>query len=195
MPLMGWISWTKLRQWLSCLVGVGLIAWIVLVGLGDRPALASLQDDKFDGDIFALYAGNGSLVPPKRSLKDSLGEGKPAIVIFYIDDSKDCKQFSLVVSNLQAYYGRVASFIPIRVDSLPAQATYEPPEAAYYYKGYVPQTVVFDQTGQVRLDASGQVAFETIDDVMRQVFDLLPRSDSVTLKRRPLNQVSTELSP
>jgi hypothetical protein len=195
MPLMGGISWPKLRQLLSRVVGVVLITWIVLVGLGDRPALASLQDDKFDGDIFALYAGNGSLVPPKLSLADSLDRGKPAIVVFYIDDSKDCKRFSLVVSNLQAYYGRVASFIPIRVDSLPAQATYEPPEAAYYYKGYVPQTVVFDQTGQVRLDASGQVAFETIDDVMRQVFDLLPRSDSVTLKRRPLNQVSTELSP
>ncbi|NET54244.1 MAG: thioredoxin family protein, partial [Merismopedia sp. SIO2A8] len=36
--------------------------------LGTPPALAGLDDDRFDGNIFALYGGNGSLVPPRITL-------------------------------------------------------------------------------------------------------------------------------
>ena len=57
----------------------------------------------------------------------------------------------------------------------------------------MPQTVILDQAGKVVLDAKGAVAYEQIDDVFRQVFDLLPRAESAALKRRQLNEVSTEL--
>jgi len=43
------------------------------------------------------------------------------------------------------------------------------------------------------LDESGQVSFEKVDTVFREVFDLLPRSESTTLKRRPVNELNTEL--
>lgn len=158
-------------------------------------AQAALNDDRFDGDIFALYAGNGSLIPPRITLADSIKKEKPAIVVFYADDSSDCKEYSLTVSQLQAFYGRAASFIAIRVDSLPVKEDYEPTEPAYYYQGYIPQTVIFDQKGQVRLDEVGKVPFEKSDDVLREVFDLLPRSESQTLKRRKVNELSTELVP
>jgi hypothetical protein len=116
------------------------------------------------------------------------------VLVFYVDDSKDCKKFSLSISNLQGLYNRVANFIPVRVDSIPAKESYDPLEPGYYYKGYVPQTVIFDPQGKVQLDESGQVEFEKMDDVMRKMFDLLPRTESTTLKRRQLNEVSTELA-
>ena len=173
---------------------LSLVMTIASLTLGN-PALAGLTDDRYDGEIFALYAGNGSLVPPKTKLKDSFDLHKPVLLVFYNDDSSDCKAFSAVVSQLQAFYGRAADFMPIRVDSLPVKETFDPTEPGYYYKGYVPQTVVFDQSGKVVFDGKGNVAYEKVDDVFRTVFDLLPRSQSTALKRRSVNEVNTELVP
>jgi hypothetical protein len=64
-----------------------------------------------------------------------------------------------------------------------------------YYSGYVPQTVMINQAGEVVLDEVGQVSYEAIDDVFREVFDLLPRSESVELKRRSFNEFNSELVP
>jgi Thioredoxin-like domain len=157
-------------------------------------ALASLNDDHYDGNIYALYAGNGSLVPPKVTLSASLRQQKPALLVFYVNDSSDCKQFATVVSQLQSFYGRVSDFIPIDVDALPFKSGYAASEPGHYYQGVVPQTVLIDQAGQVVLNAKGKVNFEQIDDAFRQVFDLLPRSESKDLKRRFLNEVNTELT-
>lgn len=165
---------------------------IVSVAFGTS-AWAGIQDDRYDGNIFALYAGNGSLVPPKVTLAKSLSGERPTLLTFYIDDSQDCKQFSAVISQIQAYYGRVLDFIPVNVDSIPVQASYDPTEAGYYYKGKVPQTLVFDISGKQVLDVVGKGSFEQFDDVLRKVFDLLPRSESPELKRRALNEVNAEL--
>src|ERR687885_837872 len=78
-----------------CLLTLVAILGCLLL-LGAPPALAGLNDDKFDGNIFALYGGNGSLVPPRVTLTDSFNRGKPAILVFYVDDSSDCKQFAIV---------------------------------------------------------------------------------------------------
>jgi hypothetical protein len=177
--------WAMLRRW--------VLLGLTIACLTPSPAWAALTDDRFDGDIFALYAGNGSLVPPRVTLEQARERKKPALLVFYVDDSSDCKQYVTVVSNLQAFYGRAADFIAIRVDSLPVKASYAPTDPGYYYKGFVPQTVLFDQTGKVILDETGNVAFEKIDDVFRQLFDLLPRQASVALKRRAVNEVNSEL--
>ncbi|NER28925.1 MAG: thioredoxin family protein [Symploca sp. SIO1C4] len=161
--------------------------------LGTPPALAGLDDDRFDGNIFALYGGNGSLVPPRITLAESLKKDKPALLVFYVEDSSDCKRFSSVVSQLQQPYGRAASFIPINIDSLLPESSYKPTEPGYYYQGLVPQTVLINQEGKVVLNEVGQVSYEQIDDVFREVFDLLPRSESVELKRRAFNEINTEL--
>ena len=160
-----------------------------------QPAWASLDDDRYDGEIFALYAGNGSLVPPKVTLADALSKKKPVLLVFYTDDSKDSKQFSNVVSQTQAFYGRVIDILPIRVDSLPVKEKFDPTEPGYYYKGFVPQTLIFDQDGKVRLNEIGSIPYEAIDDEFRKIFDLLPRSESVILKRRPVNEINSELVP
>jgi thiol-disulfide isomerase/thioredoxin len=158
------------------------------------PAWAVLTDDHFDGNIFPLYAGNGSLVPPRVSLVETLREHRPALLVFYADDSSDCKKYVSVVSQLDSFYGREANFIPVIIDAIPLQPSYAPTEAGYYYKGYLPQTVLLDQSGKVVLNAEGVLPFEQVDDAFRQVFNLLPRSESVELKRRPVNEVNTELT-
>jgi len=157
-------------------------------------AIAGIKDDRFDGNIFVLYAGNGSLVPPKVTLAASVKQKKPVLLVFYVDDSSDCKQYAPVVSQLQAFYGRAATFIPINVDAIVTKSSYKPSEPGYYYKGVVPQVLVFNQSGEVVLNEIGQVPFEQVDDTFREVFDLLPRSESVDLRRRLVNELNTELA-
>lgn len=169
------------------------MAAVLMLTLGTGPALANIDDDKFDGNIFALYGGNGSLVPPRVELSQSLKLHKPALLVFFLDDSRDCKVFSITVSQLQEFYGRAADFIPVNIDSIPLDASQTPTEPGYYYRGYVPQTVLINQSGDVVLDEVGLVAFERVDDVFREVFNLLPREKSVELRRKPVNEINSEL--
>ena len=89
--------------WRSLITAI--LIFVYSWGLLD-PALAGIDDDRYDGNVFVLYAGNGSLVPAKISLADSLKANKPAMLVFYVDDSSDCKKYSTVISQLQAYYGK-----------------------------------------------------------------------------------------
>lgn len=177
----------------SCLLIVLTILTSIFC-LTTSPALAGINDDKYEGNIFILYAGNGSLVPPRLNLSESLQRKMPVILVYYVDDSSDCKQFSVVVSQLQAYYGRAASIIPVSVDTIRPKAKYTPDDVGYYYQGGVPQTVILDQKGKVVFNAQGKVAFEAMDDVLREVFDLLPRSESAELKLRSFNEYNAELT-
>ena len=165
-----------------------------LMLFGTSPALATINDDKYEGNIFILYAGNGSLVPPRLTLTESLKREMPTLLVFYVDDSSDCKQFSTVVSHLQSFYGRVTNFMPISVDTIPVKSSYSPQEPGYYYEGAIPQTVLLNQKGEVVFNQIGQVKFEAIDEVFRKVFDLLPRSESVELKMRSFNEFNSELA-
>lgn len=175
----------------------GLLLSVLLVGFsvmgGGAAAIAGLMDDRYDGDIFALYASNGSLVPPRYTLEQAFERQRPVLLVLYADDSSDCKQYSTVVSQLQAFYGRAADFLGVRVDSLLPLEKPTESDALFYYTGVVPQTVLFDATGKPALNEAGILSFEHVDDVFREVFDLLPRSQSVELKRRPLNEINTEL--
>lgn len=158
------------------------------------PVSASIDDDRYDGNIYILYGGNGSLVPPRMDLPTSLKREKPAILVFYIDDSSDCKQFSIVVTRIQEFYGRAASIIPVSIDSFVDKEQYTLEEPAYYYSGVVPETVILDQQGKVVYDGKGQVPYEEIDDALREVFDLLPRSESQVLKRRSFNEFNSGMT-
>ncbi|WP_413167209.1 thylakoid membrane photosystem I accumulation factor [Capilliphycus salinus ALCB114379] len=161
--------------------------------MGISPASANIDDDRFDGNIFALYGGNGSLVPPRVTLAESINRSKPALLVFFLDDSRDCKQFATTVSRLQQFYGRAADIIPVNVDAIAAETPEDPTDPAHYYRGFVPETVLIDQSGEVVLDEVGLVAFEKVDDKFREVFNLLPRSESVELKRKPINEITIEL--
>lgn len=156
-------------------------------------ALAGINDDRYDGNVYVVYAGNGSLVPPPLDFTESRSREMPIILVYYIDDSSDCKKFSIVVSRIQKFYGKAASIIPVSIDSIPLKANYSKAELGYYYQGLVPQTVILDHKGQVVFDEQGQIPYEEIDDSLREVFDLLPRSESLELKRRSFNEFNYEL--
>lgn len=156
---------------------------------------ADIDNDRYDGNIFVVYAGNGSLVPSKFTIKQSLDREKPVILVYYLDDNSDSKQYAFIVSRYQEFYGRAATIIPVMVDTIPPKDKFQPDEVGYYYKGGIPQTVVLDQKGKVVFDEVGQSRFEDVDDVLRKVFDLLPSSESIELKRKTFNEFNSELVP
>ncbi len=178
--------------WQRCLSLLMLVSCILLTSM--QPASAAINDDSYEGNIFMVYAGNGSMVPAHATLAQALGEHKPTMLAFYVDDSRDCKQYAVVISRIQSSYGSVAEIIAVDVDRMSLEAKDSPTEPNYYYSGAVPQVVVFNQAGDVILNKKGQVPFEEIDDKFREVFDLLPRTESVELKRRSFNEFSSELS-
>ena len=77
-----------------------LITVSIALLLHVAPAAAVLNSDSYDGNIYALYAGNGSLVPPASTLEESLAEGRTAVIVYYLDDSAVSKRFAPVVSEL-----------------------------------------------------------------------------------------------
>lgn len=187
------VVYRSVRRWCQRLFSA-VVCFCLLLGFA-APAQATLQDDRFDGNIFALYAGNGSLVPPKVNLASSLASHNVSLVLFYVDDSSDCKQFSSTYSQLQAGYGRAADFIPVNADTVMPGESYGKDDARHYYRGQVPQLVILDQQGDVIWDELGQTPINDIDDRLRELFDLMPREESETLQRRYVNEVNSELAP
>ncbi len=183
----------KLTGWQKLLSKCVLLV-VCLFIISVQPAYAGLNDDRYDGNMFVVYAGNGSLVPSRLTLAQSLAEHKPVFLAFYLDDSSDSKRYAISISRVQEFYGRVVEIIPISVDSIPPKATYDPTEPGYYYSGSVPQVLVFNQSGEVVLNKKGQVPFEEIDDEFRKIFNLLPRTETAQLKRRAFNEFSSELA-
>ena len=51
-----------------------IIQWILiaLIFLSPYKANASRDSNSYDGNIFPIYAGNGSIVPPQTTLQESL---------------------------------------------------------------------------------------------------------------------------
>ncbi len=151
------------------------------------PAWAGLQDDHYDGNIFALYGSNGGMIPPKVSLEASLQQQIPALVVYYIDDSRDCKQYAAVIANLQVRYGLGVNFIPYAIDSLDLQ---DPGGAAAHYQGKVPKTLLYDREGHITYEAVGSRSMVEVENQIRSLFNLDPiASDS--LQPKLINEVQT----
>ncbi len=172
-----------------------IVLFTVLCFIGlPATAAASIDNDRYDGNIFVLYAGNGSLVPVHETLAQAQGQERPTMLTFYVDDSSDCKQFAIVVSRLQEFYGRRASFLPISVDEINPSESFGPLDAGYYYDQQgVPQTVILDGEGTVRFNATGVVPYEAMDRVFREIFDL-PVQVEKDFERRSYNEFNTELA-
>ncbi|OWY69372.1 thioredoxin family protein [cyanobacterium TDX16] len=183
------------RRWRRLLTKLLLLLLVFSCCLGMPSALAGINDDNYEGNIFVLYGGNASLVPPKTTLEKSMAASDRAtLLVLYLDDCSDCKQYASAVSRMQAFYGRATDIIPVNVDTILPELTYKPTEPGYYYKGAVPQVIVFDKAGKVVLNQTGQVPYERVDDSLREVFDLLPRTESSELKRRSFNEFSSEVT-
>jgi hypothetical protein len=142
-------------------------------------ARASLDDNRYDGNIFALYAGNGSLVPPRLTLAEALNDHRVTLLVYYLDDSAVSKRFAGVVSELQRVWGNSIELMPLVTDPLQGREDRGPTDPLHYWRGVVPQVVVLGQEGQMMLDAPGQVEIDTIHAALSRATGLpLPPSSS-----------------
>ncbi|MCP9796951.1 MULTISPECIES: thylakoid membrane photosystem I accumulation factor [unclassified Cyanobium] len=174
------------------LAGLWALLLTLVLGLLWAPgeATASLENDRYDGNIFALYAGNGSLVPPRSSLAQSLDEHRVAVLVYYLDDSSVSKQFSPVVSELQRVWGNAVDLIPLVTDPLQNRPDAGVADPAHYWDGLIPQVVVIDGTGRVVFDRHGQVSVDAINTAVSEAtgIPMAPGSgNSATLSFNELN--------
>lgn len=190
------------RHW-CCRLCLGLLLCVGLWAMQPAIATAKLTDDHYDGNIFVLYAGNGSLVPTNETLAQALSRARAVMLVFYVDDSRDCKDYALVVSRVQERYGRRTSVLPINVDAIPLReanadtrgTAFTAREAGFYYRDAgVPQTVILNPAGDVRFDATGVQSFEQLDAVLREVFDLEPANPPQPPQRQEYNEFNAELT-
>ncbi len=167
---------------------LGLLLTITLLG---PAAHASLNDDRYDGNIYALYAGNGSLVPPATTLKDSQAAGRTSVLVFYLDDSSTSKSYAPAVSELQRLWGRAVDLMPLTTDALQGRSIDGSNDPANYWHGRIPQVVVLDGSGTVLLDEEGQVPLEAINAAISNATGLpAPEGVSTSLS---FNELNTEV--
>jgi hypothetical protein len=167
-----------------------------------RPAFASLDNDHYDGNIFALYAGNGSLVPPRTTLAEAIAAHRVAVVIYYLDDSSVSKRFAPVVSELQRIWGNSIELIPLVTDPLlpgggkaggQASSSLAVGDSSRYWSGLIPQVVVLNSEGQPVFDASGQVEIDAINAALSAATGLPLPALSGLGSTRSFNELNSEV--
>ncbi|HJN36415.1 MAG: thylakoid membrane photosystem I accumulation factor [Prochlorococcus sp.] len=156
------------------------------------PADAARDTDSYDGNIFTIYAGNGAIVPPRLSLAEALDRQSTVVLIFYLDDSATSKDFSPVVSELQRQWDKEIDLLPLTTDELQWKPSEDPREPASYWHGRIPQVVVIDPSGTVRLDQEGQVPLQAINEAISEASGLNVPSGSTT--SLTFNELNTEVS-
>jgi hypothetical protein len=142
-------------------MALGVLAWPGM-------ARADLENDRYDGNIFALYAGNGSLVPPRLSLAEALELHRVTVLVYYLDDSATSKQFAGVVSELQRVWGSAIELLPLVTDPLQGRADEGPSDPLHYWRGSIPEVVVLGGDGRVVLTGSGQVDLADLHQALSQ---------------------------
>lgn len=166
-------------RWIRAKSVVVLTLFLVALLAWPTGAMASLENDHYDGNIFALYAGNGSLVPPRLTLAEALNDHRVTLLVYYLDDSAVSKRFAGVVSELQRVWGNSIELMPLVTDPLQGREDRGPTDPLHYWRGVVPQVVVLGQEGQMMLDAPGQVEIDTIHAALSRATGLpLPPSSS-----------------
>ena len=170
---------------------IRFIAMVLSLVVMVLPAQAIRETDSYDGNIFALYAGNGSLVPPAVTLAESQKAGRTSVIVYYLDDSRTSKAFSPSVSELQRLWGNSVDLLPLTTDALQGRANSDRTDPAHYWHGIVPQVVVIDAKGQVLLDEDGQVPLEKINSAISEATGIpAPQGQSMSLS---FNELNTEV--
>ena len=153
---------------------------------------ASRETDNYEGNIFPIYAGNGSLVPPQSTLSDSLNNQRTSVIVFYLDDSATSKAFAPIVSGLKLLWGTSIDLIPITTDELQGKTNKDPTKEGYYWHGQIPQIVVINGEGEVTLDQEGQVPIESINKAISLATGLDEPSFKIEIKS--FNEYNSEPS-
>ena len=143
---------------------------IALIFLSPYKANAYRDTNSYDGNIFPIYAGNGAIVPPKTTLKDSLKDKRVSILFFYLDDSSDSKAMAPVISGLDLIWRNNIDIIALTTDELQdKEKSNLRNEPNYYWNGLIPQTIILNSDGEVKYDQNGMI---NIDDLNKVIGEL-----------------------
>ena len=127
---------------------------------------AARTTDSYDGNIFPIYAGNGSIVPPQTSLKESIENERISILFFYLDDSADSKAVVPIISGLDLIWRNNIDIIALTTDELQGKEFKDLKEEGYYWNGYIPQTVLIDGEGNIQFDKNGLIEIDEINKII-----------------------------
>ena len=157
-----------------------------------NPVYSARDTDSYDGNIYPIYAGNGSLVPPQSTLSESLKNERTSVLVFYLDDSSTSKLFAPVVSGIKLLWSSSVDLIPLSIDELDNDDKKTVTDPGYYWHGSIPQTVILDGKGNVLLDEEGQVSFDQINDAITKGTGLKKPDFDLTVKS--FNEYNSEPS-
>ena len=142
---------------------------IALILLSPYKANAYRDTNSYDGNIFPIYAGNGAIVPPKTTLKDSLNNKRVSILFFYLDDSSHSKAMAPVISGLDLIWRENIDIIALTTDELQnEEKSDQPTEPNFYWNGLIPQTIIIDSNGQIKFDKNGMADFGEMNKIISQ---------------------------
>ena len=165
---------------------------LILLVLSVNPVYSARDTDSYDGNIYPIYAGNGSLVPPPSTLSESLKNERTSVLVFYLDDSATSKQFAPVVSGIKLLWSSSVDLIPLSIDELDNEEKKSFKDPGYYWHGRIPQTVILDGKGNVILDKEGQISFSEINDAISEATGLEKPNFDLTV--RSFNEYNSEPS-
>ena len=149
-----------------------IIQWILiaLIFLSPYKANASRDSDSYDRNIFPIYAGNGSIVPPQTTLQEALKNKRVAVLFFYLDDSSDSKALAPIISGLDLIWRNNIDIIALTTDELQDKEKSDiRNEPNYYWKGLIPQTVILNSDGEVKYDQNGIINIDELNKVIGEI--------------------------
>ena len=155
-------------------------------------ANASRETDSYDGNIFPIYAGNGSLVPPQTSLKESLKNERISILFFYLDDSSDSKALAPLISGLDLIWRNNIDIIALTTDELQEKNSKDKNQESYYWNGNIPQTVIIDGKGNIKFDQDGPFEIDEANKVISKTLGL--DSDINSFSIESFNEYNSQIS-
>ena len=169
-----------------------LIIFISILISINIPTYASRISDSYDGNIFPIYAGNGSLVPPQTSLKESIQNKRVSILFFYLDDSADSKALAPLIAGLDLIWKNNIDIIPLTTDELQNKDFTDPLEEGFYWNGYIPQTIILDETGSVKFDKNGLIDLDEVNKVISEIKGIKLENSSFTVES--FNEYNSQIS-
>ncbi len=168
------------------------LSLLIFFILSVNPVYSARDTNSYDGNIFPIYAGNGSLVPPPSTLSESLKNERTSVLVFYLDDSATSKQFAPVVSGIKLLWSSSVDLIPLSIDEIDNNDEKTEIDPGFYWHGKIPQVVIIDGKGVVLLDEEGQVPIDAINDAISKATGLNKPDFDISIKS--FNEYNSEPS-
>ena len=173
------------------LINLIIINLFIIIFL-NIPAYGSRITDSYDGNIFPIYAGNGSLVPPQTTLKESIQNKRVSLLFFYLDDSADSKALAPVIAGLDLIWKNNIDIIPLTTDELQNKDFNDKFEEGFYWNGYIPQTIILDETGSVRFDKNGLLDLDEVNKVISEIKGI--KIEDASFSVESFNEYNSQIS-